>query len=91
MLRVNPTTGRLLVSGTGGGGGLTKELPVGAIDGNNNTYTVDNVPTLLFLAGQYQAVAGDDVDIIDYTISGSGPYTLSFNDPPVSGPLVSFF
>lgn len=46
MLRVDPVTGRLLISATGGGG--FTELPAtGTVDGSNVTFTFTQKPTYI--------------------------------------------
>lgn len=48
MLRVDPITNRLLVSGTGGGGGSGYQQPLtGTVDGVNATFTWATAPNVI--------------------------------------------
>src|SRR5579872_1407981 len=70
MFRVDPSTGAVLVSGTGGGGGgstngLDFETPTGSVNGSNVTFTVSNTP--LYIITDNQTYFENE----GYTISGS--------------------
>lgn len=69
MLRVNPATGRLLVSPLGGSGGTGTWYSVsGTINGSNPTFTLPLIPAsdfVLILGGQTQ------IKTKWYTVSGS--------------------
>lgn len=81
MLRVDPTTNRLLVSATGGGssGTLFAEVPIGTIDGVNTVFTLSHTPLqysyILNYQGQIQLPA-------DFTIVGT---TLTYTIAPFPG------
>lgn len=47
MLRVDPVTNRLLVSGTGGGGGFTKLTATGTVNGSNTAFTFTSAPSVI--------------------------------------------
>ena len=74
-----------IISSTGGGGGsitiITREIPVGLINGTNTTFTLANTPVAnseqVFLNGLLQDIRG-----IDYSISGAD---ITFLIPPLSG------
>lgn len=52
MLRVDPATNRLLVSGTGGGGGSGFQSPLtGSVDGVNRTFTWTTAPSAITVDG----------------------------------------
>ena len=51
MLRVDPTTNRLLVSGTGGGGGSGFLIPTGTVNGVNTTFTFSTAPNAIVVDG----------------------------------------
>lgn len=80
MLRVDPSTKRLLVSATGGSGSVTvyNSTITGTINGSNTVFTSANTIAAngaisLFLAGMpYQAG-------VDYTYSGT---TITFTTAP---------
>ena len=56
------------------------EVPVGTVNGTNTVFTVTNVPVALFLNGGFQTAGG-----VDYTLTGSGPYTITYvTAPPTS-------
>lgn len=67
--------------GSGGGGTLTSETPVGTVDGVNAVFTVSNTPVQVYSNGALQTAGG-----IDYTLSG---LTITFVSAPVSGSLLS--
>lgn len=56
---------------------LTTETPSGVVDGTNTIFTVAHNPQFVALNGLIQTANG-----IDFTLSGSGPYTLTFVNPP---------
>lgn len=62
---------------------IIREVPSGAIDGSNTTYTLANTPTAgseeVYLNGLLQNEGASN----DYTISGA---TITFNDPPKGSP-----
>ena len=51
MLRVDPTTGRLLITGTGGGGGSGYQLPTGTVNGVNQTFVFATAPSAITVDG----------------------------------------
>lgn len=56
MLRVNPVTGRLLVSDAGGSGGNVTLLPAtGTVDNSNVTFTFTAEPTFVISDGAWYA------------------------------------
>jgi hypothetical protein len=56
MLRVNPITGRLLVSDTGGSGGNITLLPAtGTVDGTNLSFTFTAEPIFIISDGAWYA------------------------------------
>jgi hypothetical protein len=71
----------------GGGAALTKEVPVGLIDSSNKVFTVTNLPQLVVLAGITQSDGGED-----FTLTGTGPYTITFVfAPPTNSSLITFY
>ena len=79
MLRVDPTTGRLLVSSTGGGGGLTEIDYAGAVNGANVTFT-GTQPTYVVADGVWLK-AVDSNSNVQWSWSGG---TLTMTIPPQS-------
>lgn len=71
----------ITLGGTGGGGGgfnNASEIPGGVINGSNPTFTLSNVPVLLFLdLNGIQMTAG-----VDYSLSGS---TITMTTIPQGG------
>lgn len=59
------------------------EIPSGDLDDVNTVFTVTNLPKQIFLNGAYQTAEG-----VDYTLSGSGPYTITFVTAPSSGSIL---
>jgi hypothetical protein len=79
----------ITITGSGGGavGTLAVETPSGTINGSNTVFTTTNQPALVELNGGYQTASG-----VDYTLTGSGPYTITFvNAPPSGSVLVSLY
>lgn len=78
----------LLVSTKTAGGGtgatLSKEDGVGTVDGSNTAFTVTNEPLFAMVSGVI-SIDGDG-----YTLSGSGPYTLTFDVAPWTTPRVFY-
>lgn len=71
------TAGQKVISSTGGGGGgLAVEVPSGLVNGSNTSYTVTNLP-LWIVADNQTYFSGKG-----YSISGTGPYTLTLDAAP---------
>lgn len=69
----------------GTGTALTKEIPVGDIDGVNKVFTTTYEPKLVVLNGAIQEDGG-----VDYSIAGT--YTITFEiAPPVGSILKSYY
>lgn len=73
---------------TGGSvGTLQVETPSGTINGTNAVFTVTNNPAMVQLNGAYQTAGG-----VDYTLTGSGPYTITFvAAPPTNSVLRTLY
>lgn len=70
------------ITSTGGSGsGINVETPTGAVNGTNTTFTTANNPVGVIIDNQIYWGVGDG-----YTVSGSGPYTITTNTdrPPIS-------
>lgn len=67
-------------SSGGSGATLTVENATGTVDGSNTAFTVTNEPVFAMVSGVI-SIDGDG-----YTLSGSGPYTLTFAVAPWSTP-----
>lgn len=84
MLRVDPVTGRLLVTGNGGGSGdgsFLKQLVSGTIDGVNTVFTIPTPivgSSFIDLNGQVMADNG-----VDYTLSST---TITYVTAPPFNP-----
>lgn len=78
-LYADPVTHRLLVDASGGGAGISVEVPTGAVDGSNLTYIFTNQPQAVSVDGLLRRATKG------YTISGLGPYTVTVDalTPPV--------
>lgn len=76
---VDPVTHRLLVDTGGVGGGIAVETPTGTVNGANTVFTATNEPIFVVADGMTR------FDGVGYTLTGSGPYTITFNAliPPV--------
>lgn len=72
------TAGQKVISSTGGGGGggLAVEVPTGLVNGSNTSYSVVNLP-LWIVADNQTYFSGKG-----YSISGTGPYTLTLDAAP---------
>lgn len=84
----NPVTHRLLVD-LGGGifpSSLTLEIPTGTVNGVNTVFTVANNPIFEEVSGQLMVSQTQDGTNFGYTISGSGPYTITFANAPTQTP-----
>lgn len=79
MLRVDPTTGRLLVTGNGTGG-LIEITFTGTVDGSNTVFTVTSAPTYVVSDGVWYK-ATDNNGIVQWTYS-AGSVTMVI--PPIS-------
>lgn len=80
--------GCFAVNGTCISGGISSvsfgtETPSGTVDGSNAAFTVTNNPISVFVNGQYMTAGGTD-----YTLSGSGPYTITFVTAPLTGSVL---
>ena len=73
-------SGNTLNAGTASAGTLSTETPSGTINGTNTVFTTTHQPALLELNGAYMTPGG-----VDYTLTGSGPYTETFVNAPVTG------
>ena len=72
MLRVDPTTGRLLISDTGSSGGSGYQTATGAVDGVNTVFTFATAPNVLMVDQvPFRKVASDG------TIHWSGTTTIT--------------
>ena len=101
----DPTTHRLLVDFAGGvfiSNSLALEIPTGTVNGINTVFTVQNNPLFEEVSGQVMVSQTQDGTNYGYTISGTGPYTITFSNAPTqtphsfyastsSGSLSSFF
>lgn len=66
---------------------VTTETPSGTINGTNAAFTVNNNPAWVVLNGATQSAGGND-----YTLTGSGPYTITFVNAPTTGSnLTSYY
>jgi len=79
MLRVNPVTGRLLVSGTGSGG-LTEITFTGTVNGLNTVFTVASQPTYVVSDGAWYK-ATDNNGVTQWTYNAG---TVTMVIPPTS-------
>lgn len=70
------------IPGGGGGGSLSSEIPTGAIDGSNVTYTVINTPIIFLTYGNVL----DDPE--DYSVSGT---TITMTSPLLPGNVLQSF
>ncbi len=73
-------SGNTLNASAASAGTLSTETPSGTINGTNTIFTTTHQPALLELNGAYQTAGG-----VDYTLTGTGPYTETFVNAPVSG------
>ena len=82
MLRVDPTTNRLLVSGTGGGSfsGL-QEQSLTTPNGSTQTFAFTHTPKMIFWGGALQFLN------TDYTVSGTS-ITFTGTLTPLSGDII---
>lgn len=82
MLRVDPTTNRLLISDTGGGGSIaSQEITfTGAVNGVNVTFTVSATPTYIVADGIWLKQL-DNNSNAQWSIAGS---TVTMIVPPQS-------
>jgi hypothetical protein len=83
FLAVDPTglviaTTSPISSGVGG-----VETPSGTINGSNAVFTTTYSPLAVFLNGIFQSAAG-----VDYTLTGTGPYTITFVTAPPTGSIL---
>lgn len=78
VVYADPTTHRLLVD-VAGASGVSVEVPTGTVDGSNLTFTFTNEPSAISVDGLLRRATKG------YTISGSGPYTVTVDalTPPV--------
>ena len=91
QLKIDATTGRLLVSLSGvlSGTLASAETPTGTINGSNAVFTLAHTPSspvflLLFLNGVVQSPAG-----VDFTLSTA---TITFNTaPPTDSGLICWY
>ena len=67
----------------GGGSSLSKETPTPAVDGVTVAFSVTNLPKFVQLNGAIQEDGG-----VDYTRTGSGPYTITFLVAPTAGSIL---
>jgi hypothetical protein len=74
--RIDQTTGRILVDFAAGVGTTGTEVPVGAIDGANVTFTTTNPPGFITVGGVSYFPNEE------FTFTGSGPYTLTLSQAP---------
>ncbi len=63
--------------------GMSVETPSGTINSSNTVFTTTNNPSLVELNGAYQTAGG-----VDYTLTGSGPYTETFVLAPTTGGIL---
>ena len=68
-----------------GGTGLAPQIITGAIDGVNKIFTVPLYPIQVFL-GVIEKAGGTD-----YVLTGTGPYTITFNDAPPINSIMQVF
>lgn len=63
---------------------LQMEIPVGLVNGVNLTYTLQNNPVYIEVSGQQMVSQVQDPTNYGYSVTGSGPYTVSFLTAPAS-------
>lgn len=71
------------ISTGGGSGGM--EIPGGTVNGANTSFTVNNLPVWIEVSGQTMVSSTTDVTNYGYTLSGTGPYTITFLSAPAAG------
>ena len=84
----DPVTHRLLVDfGVGlSPNAVFLEIPAGTVDGLNTTFTVNNIPLFVDTSGQVNVSDTQDPTNYGFVITGTGPYTLTFVNPPTQTP-----
>ncbi len=87
-LAADPLTGRILVDLSGGvyPSSLALEIPTGAVNGLNTVFSVVNNPLFEEVSGQVMVNQTQDSTNYGYTISGTGPYTITFTNAPTQTP-----
>lgn len=80
MLRVDPTTGRLLVSGVGGGGGFTELPATGIVNGVNADFTFTEQPSYIIADGVWYKPTS--VNGVTYWTWNGGTLTATLISPP---------
>lgn len=76
IARAQLSTGGGAGGGGGGGGSVSVETPSGLVNGVNTVYVATNLP--LYVIQDNQAL----VQNFGYTLSGSGPYTITTDVAP---------
>lgn len=90
VIYADPSTHRLLVTGTGTGPGTVNlELPTGTVDGSNTSFTVVNTPRWLSIDGlnKFNATYNPSNPGWSYV---AGTITILDGSPPVLS-IVSFY
>lgn len=80
MLRVNPVTGRLLVSGISSGGIMTV-TPGGLVNGTNTSFTLADYPQFLVIDGLMKPESGQNG--VSYWSWSGGVLTINPDNAPV--------
>ena len=86
--QIDETTGRILVdvSGQVSTSELGQEVPTGTVNGVNTTFTVQNNPIFGEVSGQVMVSSVQNPSNYGYTVSGTGPYTLTYVNAPTQTP-----
>lgn len=67
-----------------GGGSGAIEIPGGTVNGVNTSFTVTNLPVWIEVSGAVMVSSTTDITNYGYTISGTGPYTITFLTAPTT-------
>lgn len=81
--RIDQVTGRVLVD-LGGNTGTSVEIPTGTVNGVNTVFTVTNLPIWMEVSGQTMVSQTTDPTNYGYSVTGTGPYTITFLNPPAT-------